>query len=1209
MARDELASLTDLEETQSFPAFIVALTAMNGYLRSKCSSEQQLLNELAKLLGAKDVASRKMADVLRALTFFYTSAARGSRIPQSLLSGLCSLMPQLKDKKEMLLLKDEHQRIARIALCLLARLIDQFEIQREMAARLTDSQKLSQEQSVDPSEQVLSSFLVTLETAVTTPTGLLLPRQRATLRVYAQLCRVFRKREQLVTYATTLLQQSSVLAENAVDAKGKKVAPPGPAQFGAVAGACHALRFHTVQDEQVFAVDKLVQLAFTMPSGTASRHAAKTLLSLLTSSSLNEDRPSNAVTTAKAIELYLLKARPRTLLGGDSLTSVYLLRLCGQMYRLPVHQQQQQQLGTSLSTQQSTENPALEVFFVSNALSAQLQEYLADVVQDAVTDGMVPPAVLLVAIEEVLRGTSPETSFRKQPNRGSACIFELEAAALLSLLPTPAKPVSSTVTLHRVCRAVQFVAERLDTNVLQLGASSGQPMVIPAYLSNITTGIRSLTEHSNAFVACEALRAYVWLLPRSSTSAEQNGTIKDEWTNLFWQLEALPFNRIQPERRAAIAWTLFRRCVTTPKSYGYAVETRLLAGCLRIVLAWFRMRPCVWQAALLTAIWHTALRECLAPLGNAVFSSIIELLDFQCAPTDNAAPDSLVVKQSAIQFLSHREGGMRYAVRNEAWSSPLLLRLTKQALLEICTSQRLSTRALSQLRDEAQLQGCNPLSQQVNSTLGFLQKTSRQSATGGDDSEKQEFSFHDEPFSDTRANGAIAATNDDPFSDIRARDEAIRSTESRTLEDPFADAVASSFVTTSDFTISDFNAPAQSSFNADSWSGNGVTDEQSAFESWGDGNISQPTFTADDSAFESAFTSWPEPQLSSGLNDTPTELTPETTTAPSTDALTDFSNWNQFKASAVATEFEAVITSSPENPPSTANCFEDESIGKAFDSIVAEETKFEATAFEATEFEAGITSSPEKNPPSTANCFEDESSGKAFNDSVVAEEAEFEAAEFEATEFEATEFEAGSTSSPEKNPPSTANCFEDESSGKAFDDSVVAEATEFEATGFEAGITSSPENPPSTANCLEDESSGKAFDDSVVAEETEFEAVITSSENPSANAGFDDEFDEIFGDAPVNAVDTASTIHEGAIGSPEVAAQQDKYDEEFDDIFGNAGQGQTNSDTAASNTSPSIDNTDNEAITIKHNTTGDEDQTVSGVEVRTGTRASDFSFR
>ncbi|EGZ04372.1 hypothetical protein PHYSODRAFT_404775, partial [Phytophthora sojae] len=620
---------------------------MNGYLRSKCSSEQQLLNELAKLLGAKDVASRKMADVLRALTFFYTSAARGSRIPQSLLSGLCSLLPQLKDKKEMVLLKDEHQRIARIALCLLARLIDQFEIQREVAARLTDSQKLNQEQSVDPAEQVLSSFLVTLETAVTTPAGLLLPRQRATLRVYAQLCRVFRKREQLVTFATTLLQQSPVLAEHAVDAKGKKVAPPGPAQFGAVAGACHALRFHVVQDEQVFAVDKLVQLAFTMPSGTPSRHAAKTLLSLLTSSSLNEDRPSNAMTTAKAIELYLLKARPRTLLGGDSLTSVYLLRLCGQI---------------QLSTDQ---NPALQGFFISNALSAQLQDYFTDIVQGAATDGspvkgMAPPAVLLVAIEEVLRGTSPEASVRKQPNWGSACLFELVAAALLPLLPTPAKPAFSTVTLHRVCRAVQFVAERLDTIVLQLGASSGQTMEIPAYLNNLTTRIRSLTEHSNAFIACEALRAYVWLIRRSSGRVEPN---QDDWANLFWKLEALPFNRIQPERRAAIAWTLFRRCVTTPKSYGYGVETALLAGCLRIVLAWFRMRPCVWQAALMTAIWYTALRECLATLGDTVFSCINDLLDFQCAPTDSAAPDSLVVKQSAMQFLSHREGGMRYAVR------------------------------------------------------------------------------------------------------------------------------------------------------------------------------------------------------------------------------------------------------------------------------------------------------------------------------------------------------------------------------------------------------------------------------------------------------------------------------------------------------------------------------------------------------------------
>ncbi|KAG7391867.1 hypothetical protein PHYPSEUDO_003073 [Phytophthora pseudosyringae] len=852
---------------------------MNGYVRSKCSSEQQLLNELAKLLGAKDVASRKMADVLRALTFFYTSAARGSRIPQSLLTGLCSLLPQLKDKKEITLLKDEHQRIARLALCLLARLIDQFEIQKEMATRLTDSQKTSQEQSADPAEQVLANFLLTLETAVMTPSGLLLPRQRATLRVYAQLCRVFRKREQLVTYTSTLLQQSPVLAyaENPVDAKGKRLPPPAPAQYGAVTGACHALHFHTAPAEQVFVVDKLAQLAFVTPAGTASRHAAKTLLSLLTSTSLNEDRPSNALSVAKAIELYLLKARPRTLLGGDSLTSVYLLRLCGQMYRLPVHQQQKQQNsvvnGTGGSLLESTlldtssgearkqpsdQNPALQGFFVSNALSAQLQEYLMDVVQAAIPEGhttvpTVVPAVLLVAMEEALRGTSPEASFRKQPNWGSMCIFELVAAALLSLFPAPqdsARLAYSTVTLHRVCRAVQFVAERLDACVLELSAASGQAMVTPIYLNQLTLRIRSLTEHNNAFVACEALRAFVWLLPRCNSSAEQGG---DDWATLFWQLETLPFNRIQPERRAAIAWTLFRRCVTTLKSYGFETETPLLSGCLRVVLEWFRVRPCVWHAALLTAIWHTALRECLATLGDAVFASINELFDYHCAPSDSAAPDCLVVKQSALQFLSHREGGMRYAVRFEEWSHPLVLRLTKQILLETCTSQRMSTRALSQMRDEAQAQEFIQLGQQADATLSLLQNKSRQSRQIGISSsagsENQPFSLDGDPFSDVTAHGAAALTDDDPFSDFRAPEETTTSmyagtTEHTMLDNSFADAARTKSTTASDFTkwndattscemaateaspFIDFKVQADTSFSASTW---GDTDNTAAF--------------------------------------------------------------------------------------------------------------------------------------------------------------------------------------------------------------------------------------------------------------------------------------------------------------------------------------------------------------------------------------------
>ncbi|KAF4131707.1 hypothetical protein GN958_ATG19110 [Phytophthora infestans] len=798
---------------------------MNGYLRSKCSSEQQLLNELAKLLGTKDVASRKMADVLRALTFFYTSAGRGARIPLSLLSGLCTLLPQLKDKKEITLLKDEHQRIARVALCLLTRLIDQFEIQKEMTTRPTDAQKINQNQSVDAAEQVLANFLLTLETAVTTPSGLLLPRQRSTLRVYAQLCRVFQKREHLVSYTAALLQQSPVLAYagNSADAKGKRLPPPVPAQFGAVAGACHAVRFHTEPEEQACVANKLAQLAFMIPAGPASRHAAKTLLSLLMSPVLSEDRPSSAVTVAKAIELFLLEARPRSLLGGDSMTSVYLLRLCGQMFRLPAHQLQQQNstapndsglfniistLGQTLSEtaseQSHDQNPALQGFLISNALSAQLEEYLMDVIQTAIADDTttkagVAPAVILVAVEEALRGTSPKDSFRKQPNWGSKCIFEVVATALLPLLPATLDPsglLRSTVTLHRVCRAVQFVAEHIDAGVLRLGPVEGQKMEIPTYLSQLTLRIHSLTEHSNAFVACEALRAFVWLLPRYS-SAELIGDSGGHWTSIFWQLETLPFGHIQPERRAAIAWTLFRRCVTTLKSYGYQVEKPLLLGCLRVVLAWFRVRPCVWHAALLTAIWHTALPECApASLGEVVFSSINEVLDYQCAPTSTGASDSLVVKQCTLQFLSNRKGCLKHAVQSGEWSHALILRLAKQALLETAASQRMSIRALAQIRDEAHAQGLNPIAQHANAVLSFAEKTPRQArqqgVTSGDGFHNQLFTLREDPFSGGTAQDVL----DDPFSDFRVSDETIAPTNVATTanektEDPFGDHIGS----------------------------------------------------------------------------------------------------------------------------------------------------------------------------------------------------------------------------------------------------------------------------------------------------------------------------------------------------------------------------------------------------------------------------------
>lgn len=93
---------------------------MNGYLQRKCRSEQQLMNELTKLLTSKDYASKKMSELMKELAFFYVSPVL-PHIPHSVLKDLCALLTNLKDKKEDL-------RIAKMALCFLARILDQFEL-------------------------------------------------------------------------------------------------------------------------------------------------------------------------------------------------------------------------------------------------------------------------------------------------------------------------------------------------------------------------------------------------------------------------------------------------------------------------------------------------------------------------------------------------------------------------------------------------------------------------------------------------------------------------------------------------------------------------------------------------------------------------------------------------------------------------------------------------------------------------------------------------------------------------------------------------------------------------------------------------------------------------------------------------------------------------------------------------------------------------
>jgi len=134
-------------------------------------------------------------------------------------------------------------------------------------------------------------------------------------------------------------------------------------------------------------------------------------------------------------------------------------------------------------------------------------------------------------------------------------------------------------------------------------------------------------------------------------------------------------------------------------------------------------------------------------------------------------------------------------------------------------------------------------------------------------------------------------------------------------------------------------------------------------------------------------------------------------------------------------------------------------------------------------------------------------------------------------------------------------------------------------------------------------------------EYAEYVAASTSAERNAGGVSFDDDFDEIFGDAPSSTVDVVSGVSESTPTSGLVPSTQpgaDKFDEEFDDIFGD---GQTATGHASSGSAAEFSSrgdtatTEREAIDKKDGALCGEQQTDSGVEVRTGTPASDFTFR
>lgn len=740
---------------------------MNGYLLRKCRSEQQLMNELTKLLGSKDYASKKMSELLKELAFFYVSPVL-PRIPHSVLKDLCALLTNLKDKKEDL-------RIAKMVLCFLARLVDQFELRYQLRGSSSSSDE-QRTQSFELSVSVVATLMKVMEKSELSHASL--PRQNTCLKLFAHLCRVFSKTDVLILRVKPLMQKSPVWALLSGDKKtiaavtGKK---DFPAQLAQLAAMFHGVRFHMSHGEQETMLELLFQAAF-LPTCVASRHACATLLALFELSS------ELAKTVVKSLEWFLMKFRPTTLRVGDTLATIYLLRLCGQISRLPTADDQSSTGGNSTnssfsknkSNKSSSVSNLLDLSYdmggaapvggggaaspppspvarqrqrldgvtVSGALATRLKDMLLDVLcaaseqKTATTTAStwVANAVVLVAIEETVKDSDAESCFMKV--RGSVCVFEIVAGLLLKMLRDAAP--TNVVMLHRLCRVIQFTAECLDGAVLQMTGSAHQPQ----FLDKITERVVDSASHSNPFIACESLRALVWLLPRLASNAPSG------WELLMTRLIELPVDQISPESRVTISEAFFHRAVTNPSLNQHQIDTELLKKCLVVTLSWFQTSPCEWHAAMLVRVWQTALRKSLATMGDDVFRSINAVLDFQHHHRHLKVTTELV-KRSTLDFLLRL--GAKFTVHRPSWFQALSLRLTKQMLLESLISRRLSVQVILQLNREAQQLGKNDIVTQLGMLMAYLKQADPSANDDSDPSEHaQQMKRNPDVFVETR---------------------------------------------------------------------------------------------------------------------------------------------------------------------------------------------------------------------------------------------------------------------------------------------------------------------------------------------------------------------------------------------------------------------------------------------------------------------------
>jgi hypothetical protein len=726
---------------------------MNGYLQLKCRSEQQLMIELTKLVSTKDFTSKKMSELINELAFFYVSPHFSHQLPHTVLKDLSILLMNLKDKKEDL-------RLAKMVLCFLTRIVEQFEPMYQL-----QQQTSSRTQSFEFSANMTTNLFKQMETNELNHSSL--PRQVTCLKLYAHLCRLFQKNDLLLNKMKPLVQKSPIWA---MIADKKKTRKEFPALIAALGAAFHSIRFHLNPMEQEHVLESMIQAAF-LPSCVASRHAAASLLKLF------DTIPEKIM---KTVHFYLLKFKPTSILVGDTLGTIHLIRLCGKIARLPIAPEGEEAAKAQETSTTITPAPVatnlLDFSFdepvvaaapptkkktvrpqgpkVDASVAVRLRDFLLDIVCASET---LPKPVVLAALEEVNKEQSALACFEK--SRGGNCIFDLTAIAITKMIKEQeaamlAQEPGALVLLHRLCRIAQFAAQSLDSAVLQLttGTSHEQTFVEPVFFEKVTEKMTELAGHSNEFIARESLIALIWLLPRK-LSTKQAITL--------WKVKLLPrlqeLGSVHPTRRHGILQALYQRAIAAPSSeeQDCPADVQMLKRSLQIGSTWFQAFPCVWQGEMLCAIWRVALEKCFQAMSTDVFQSIFAILDYHRPPSATSSnsssnsshqqhDQSMHVVQEALQ----EQGGHEAAIRavqhmtlnflcqigskfaaytaiqqqqqpqtssNPTQVNQLVMRLLKCALLCDYASRRLSIQALAQIGRAAQQFGNIQLHQQIQS--------------------------------------------------------------------------------------------------------------------------------------------------------------------------------------------------------------------------------------------------------------------------------------------------------------------------------------------------------------------------------------------------------------------------------------------------------------------------------------------------------------